>query len=127
LHDASGEVLPRFGSIDHEPEVPEHHRSKAWFRHSTRRRQLISLIITDQGEKVAGRILSAMKRGVTGLPGQGMYTGSAHTVLICALTITEVQHLKALVNSEDPNAFMIVIPAQEILGKGFNPLQHLVS
>ena len=127
LHDASGEVLPRFGSIDHEPEVPDQHRSKAWFRHSTRRLQLMALIITDQGEKVAERILSTMKRGVTGLPGRGMYTGSAHTVLMCALTITEVQHLKALVNSEDPNAFMIVIPAQEILGKGFNPLQHLVS
>ena len=63
---------------------------KAWFRQSSRRRQLMALIITDKGQKVAERILQAMQRGVTGLPGKGMYTGSAHTVLLCALTVTEV-------------------------------------
>ena len=83
----------------------------------------MALIITDKGPEVAKSILQGMKRGVTGLPGKGMYTGSEHTVLLCALTVTEVQHLKALVNAEDPNAFVIVTPAQEVLGKGFNPLQ----
>ncbi len=83
----------------------------------------MALIITDKGQKVAERILQGMQRGVTGLPGKGMYTGSEHTVLLCALTVTEVQHLKALVNMEDPNAFVIVTPAQEVLGRGFNPLQ----
>jgi len=124
LHEASGEVLPRFGFTDHEHMVPEKRRWKAWFRQSSKRRQLMALIITDKGEKVAERILQAMQRGVTGLPGKGMYTGSAHSVLLCALTVTEVQHLKALVNMEDPNAFVIVTPAQEVLGRGFNPLQN---
>ena len=123
LHEASGEVLPRFGFAEHDQEAPEKRRWKAWFRQSSKRRQLMALIITDKGEKVAERILQAMQRGVTGLPGKGMYTGSQHTVLLCALTVTEVQHLKALVNLEDPNAFVIVTPVQEILGKGFNPLQ----
>jgi uncharacterized membrane protein len=123
LHEASGEVLPRFGVANQEPPVAEKRRWNAWFRQSSRRRQLMALIITDQGPRVAERILQAMQRGVTGLPGKGMYTGSEHTVLLCALTVTEVQHLKALVNQEDPNAFVIVTPAQEVLGKGFNPLQ----
>ena len=75
----------------------------------------MALIITDKGPEVAKSILQGMKRGVTGLPGKGMYTGSEHTVLLCALTVTEVQHLKALVNAEDPNAFVIVTPAKEHL------------
>jgi uncharacterized membrane protein len=123
LHEASGEVLPRFGIANQEPMTPEKRHWKAWFRQSSKRRQLMALIITDKGQKVAERILQGMQRGVTGLPGKGMYTGSEHTVLLCALTVTEVQHLKALVNMEDPNAFMIVTPAQEVLGRGFNPLQ----
>jgi len=43
-------------------------------------------------------------------------------VLMCALTVTEVHNLKNAVAKEDPQAFVIVSPAQEILGRGFNPL-----
>jgi uncharacterized membrane-anchored protein YitT (DUF2179 family) len=51
-----------------------------------------------------------------------MFTGKSHSVLLCALTVTEVGHLKALVSAQDPNAFVIVSPVQEILGRGFRPL-----
>ena len=40
-----------------------------------------------------------------------------------AVTITELAQLKALVRAEDPNAFVIVTPAQEVLGRGFKPLE----
>jgi uncharacterized membrane-anchored protein YitT (DUF2179 family) len=36
--------------------------------------------------------------------------------------VTEVAQLKSLVSTADPNAFVVVSPAQEILGKGFTPL-----
>jgi len=36
--------------------------------------------------------------------------------------VTEVHNLKFAVNREDPNAFVVVTAAQEILGRGFNPL-----
>jgi len=39
------------------------------------------------------------------------------------LTVTEVNYLKNLVRQEDSNAFVIVTPAQEILGRGFMPLK----
>jgi uncharacterized membrane-anchored protein YitT (DUF2179 family) len=64
-----------------------------------------------------------MQRGVTALAGTGMFTHKPHSVLMCALTITEVAHLRSLVSSADPNAFVVVSPAQEILGKGFSPLK----
>jgi uncharacterized membrane-anchored protein YitT (DUF2179 family) len=83
----------------------------------------MAMIITDQSRAVSEQILKEMRRGVTAMSGTGMYTGKPHSVLICALTVTEVNHLKTLVNEADPQAFVIVSPAQEVLGRGFVPLQ----
>lgn len=126
LHQATGEVLPRYG--DDHPVLMGHEKEtqgkgpRAWFRLSRRRRQLMALIITDQAQPVADMIMTEMHRGVTALEGTGMYTGKSHKVLMIALTVTEVNHLKKLVGDIDPNAFMVVSPAQEILGRGFVPL-----
>lgn len=68
------------------------------------------------------RILHEMKRGVTALPGTGMYTGQSHSVLMCVLTVTGVEQLKTLVSAEDPHAFVTITPAQEVLGSGFASL-----
>ena len=87
-----------------------------------RRRQLVALIITGQAEAVSKRIITDLSRGVTALTGKGMYTGQDRSVLICALTMTEVHNLKHAVVTEDPTAFVVVSSAQEILGRGFNPL-----
>ena len=122
LHAASGEVLPRFGGKVEEQRAAEEKGVRAWFRPSRRRQQFLVLVITDRAASVAERILKEMRRGVTSMPGIGMYTGKAHSVLMCALTTTEVPQLKALVAVEDPNAFVIVSPAQDVFGKGFMPL-----
>jgi uncharacterized membrane protein len=129
LHEATGEVFPRFfpsGSVDEGvgEEARLSNRWQAWFRPHGRRKQLMAIIITDKARAVADRILKDMLRGVTALTGKGMYTGEEHSVLMCALTVTEVGQLKALVNSEDPRAFVIVSPVQEILGRGFSPLEQ---
>jgi uncharacterized membrane protein len=127
LHEASGEVFPRF-VVDLEErrsatgqDFPG--RLSAWFRRGTRRRQLLALIITDKPETVGDNILQEMNRGVTQLQGRGMFTGSEHSILMSALTVTEIAHLKEIVGKSDPNAFVIVTPAQEIIGKGFFPLK----
>ncbi|MFN2226481.1 MAG: DUF2270 domain-containing protein [Anaerolineae bacterium] len=131
LQRASGEVLPRYGILnlpglsEQEPAVPRRlSRLRAWFRPSRRRQQLLALIITDRAQAVADRILCDMRRGVTALPGTGMYTREGHTVLLCALTVTEVARLKALVRDEDERAFVTLTPAQEVLGTGFAPLRE---
>jgi uncharacterized membrane protein len=124
---ATGEVLPRFGGESEEEHHTDQDRSKGvrgWVYPRHQRRQLMALIITDNAQAVSDRILSDLKRGVTALSGKGMYTGKEHPVLMCALTITEVHNLKTVVASEDPQAFVIVSPAQEILGLGFNPLEE---
>jgi uncharacterized membrane protein len=124
---ASGEVLPRFGPdtiaamFSSEGKTRELHPS---FAPHHRRKQLVALIITEKADEVSKRIMADLRRGVTALAGKGMYTGQDRSVLICALTVTEVHNLKIAVVKEDPTAFVVVSAAQEILGRGFNPLNE---
>ena len=124
---ATGEVLPRFGD-EAAPVLPgEDGKAKglrAFLAPRYRRRQLLALIITTKADAVSQRILAELGRGVTAMTGKGMYTGQERSVLMCALTVTEVHNLKTAVAKEDAQAFVIVSPAQEILGRGFNPLDE---
>lgn len=125
MNRATGEVLPRFGEEAVTTAFSERAKGKglhAFLAPPHRRKQLMAIIITAKAEAVSSRILSDLRRGVTALSGKGMYTGQERSVLICALTVTEVHNLKAVVNREDPTAFVVVSAAQEILGRGFNPL-----
>lgn len=128
LHQATGEVLPRYTAelrgiplVDSKgaPTQPE----RAWYRFGRKRQQLVALIVTQHGSQVGEQILKEMQRGVTALHGTGMFTSQERGVLLCALTATEVSHLKSIVYQADPKAFVIVTPAQEVLGKGFFPLE----
>ena len=122
---ASGEILPRFGedtitSMFSTNDRPA--KARPFFAPRHRRQQFVALIITGQANAVSQRIMTDLGRGVTALSGKGMYTGQDRSVLICALTVTEVHNLKHAVAKEDPTAFVVVSAAQEILGRGFNPL-----
>jgi uncharacterized membrane protein len=130
LQHSSGEVLPRFEgmSADILSSVAEAGkrsvRPKAWFRPaSKKRKQLLTFIVTDRPDQVSEAITRDMHRGATIVPSRGAFTGEEHSVLLVALTVTEVSQLKALVAVTDPNAFVIVSPAQNIFGKGFMPLE----
>jgi uncharacterized membrane protein len=130
MQESAGEVLPRYGGLagtfsEGIAGLGKQKTSvRAWFRPSRRRQQLLTVIITDQAQRVSDRILKEMNRGVTAMAGKGMYTGQAHSVLMCALAVTEVAQLKALVKAEDPKAFVIVSPAQEVFGRGFSSLEE---
>jgi uncharacterized membrane-anchored protein YitT (DUF2179 family) len=51
-----------------------------------------------------------------------MYTQREREVLMVAVTVTEMQHLKSVVKAVDPRAFMIITPAQDVIGQGFQTL-----
>lgn len=122
---ATGEVLPRFGEETISAMFSAQGKGlRAFFAPRHQRQQLMALIITDKPEAVSNRILIDLKRGMTALSGKGMYTGKEHSVLLCALTVTEVPNLKSAVVKEDPDAFVVVSPAQEVLGRGFSPLEE---
>ncbi len=58
------------------------------------------------------------------MPGEGIYSHQERADLLIALAETEVAHLKFIVRSQDPEAFVAVLPAQEVLGGGFQPLKE---
>ncbi len=132
LQQATGEVLPRYehsgvaqtlSAIFAGEETGHADQKRAWYRTGRKRAQFVALVVgSRQSEQLGKIILSELHRGVTRLEGTGLYTGQPHPVLMTALTITEVNHLKAIVCDIDPDAFVIVMPAQEVLGRGFQPL-----
>ncbi len=78
-----------------------------------------AMIITDQGDRIAEKIMNDIRRGVTVISGRGAYTKGNKEVLLCVVAITELVRIKRLVSSIDPEAFVIVNDAKEVLGKGF--------
>jgi len=127
LRHSSGEVYPRFGIPEGFFDTGDSERALEdgipWYRLTRRRQQILTFIITDQPQKVSDYILEKMRRGATIVSGKGAFTGEKHSVLMCALTVTEIPHLKALVSEVDANAFVVVIPAKSVFGKGFMPLE----
>ncbi|HAA63915.1 MAG TPA: hypothetical protein DCE04_01440, partial [Thermoanaerobacter sp.] len=53
------------------------------------------------------------------LKGRGGYSKKDKNVLLCVVTRREVTTLRSLVKRIDPNAFMILSTAHEVLGEGF--------
>lgn len=129
LTEATGEVLEqprvfeglRFGRIFRQ--APERGAGKGvWQRPSARREEFMTMIITEKGPAVAEKVMQELSRGVTALHGEGMYTQKPREILMCALTETEIDDLKRAVNAIDPQGFVVVLPASEIAGRGFQPL-----
>lgn len=78
-----------------------------------------AFIITDRYEIVAKRILEDLDRGVTGLYAKGMYSGKEKCMLYCVVSQKEIVEVKEIVAKVDPDAFVIVSDAREVLGEGF--------
>jgi uncharacterized membrane-anchored protein YitT (DUF2179 family) len=76
-------------------------------------------IISEHSEAVAEAILQKLGRGATYMEGEGAYTHERRKVLFCVVKLTQMAHLKDLVVQIDPDAFMIVQDAREVLGRGF--------
>ena len=79
----------------------------------------VALIISDHYEEVAKAIGDHLHRGVTFLHGQGYYSGREKQVMLSAVKRKQVAQLKELVNDIDPEAFIILQDAQQVLGDGF--------
>ncbi|GEB35268.1 MULTISPECIES: YitT family protein [Brevibacillus] len=79
----------------------------------------VAYIISNETDSLRETILYDLDRGVTLLDGSGGYTGDARKVLMAVVSQSEVSKLKIMVRSVDPDAFIILCPANEVLGEGF--------
>jgi len=83
-----------------------------------------AFIISNYPDRVSAAILHELDRGLTKLQGFGGYTGDERPVLLAVVGQNEVVRLKLLVRQEDPNAFVIITNAAEVLGEGFHDDRH---
>ena len=80
----------------------------------------VALIVSKEYEKIAIDIVGhKLGRGATYLYAQGSYHQNDTKVVLTAVKKQQVAELKGLVTDIDPNAFIIVIEAHQVLGDGF--------
>lgn len=79
------------------------------------------MIFSEKPQEIAERLLK-QKRGVTLLKGEGAYSGEERHVVCIAVHKNEYVKVKRIVKETDPNAFVIITGASEVLGKGFQKL-----
>jgi uncharacterized membrane-anchored protein YitT (DUF2179 family) len=80
-----------------------------------------ALIVTAKPDDITAALLHDLGRGVTVLEGYGGYTGDSRAVLLCVVGRAEISFLKNIVGNADPQAFVVVGEANEVLGEGFRP------
>ena len=78
----------------------------------------MAYIISEQYEAITAKLLE-LDRGVTLLEGRGGFSGSPKNVILCAFSRAQIVSIKSIVKQADPDAFIIVCDAYEILGEGF--------
>ena len=79
----------------------------------------VALIVTQKYDAVAARIGSELGRGATLLHAEGCYTHQETKVVLTAVKRQQLADLKQLVVEIDPDAFIIVQEAHQVLGDGF--------
>lgn len=80
----------------------------------------VALIISKEYEAIAQAIGEKLDRGATFLHGEGSYTHKNTKVVLAAVKKQQLTELKELVMEIDPNAFVIVQEAHQVLGDGFS-------
>ena len=80
----------------------------------------VALIISDHHQAIAEEISRQLDRGATFLQGEGTYTHKQTKVVLTAVKKQQLAELKRLVVEIDPDAFIIVQEAHQVLGDGFS-------
>lgn len=79
----------------------------------------MAYIISDHYREIAQEILTALDRGVTGIEATGMYSNTDKKMLFCVVSKKEMVEVLDIVTRKDPQAFVIVSDAREVMGEGF--------
>ncbi len=79
-----------------------------------------AMIITKEYDKMPAAIDAKLGRGCTYLYSQGSYSKQDSKVILVAIYPKQIAELKDLVMDIDPNAFVILQDAHQVLGDGFS-------
>lgn len=80
----------------------------------------VALIVSKEYETIAQDIGIKLDRGATFLHGEGSYSHADTKVVLAVVKKQQVTELKELVMERDPDAFVIIQEAHQVLGDGFS-------
>ena len=79
----------------------------------------VAIIISDKHEEITDWIIHKLVRGVTYLRGEGAYSHTEKSVILTVVKSHQLAELKQKVVDVDPDAFVILQEAHQVLGDGF--------
>ncbi len=86
----------------------------------------LAIIVTEFGDEVSQNIIESTKRGATRLYGKGAYTGQEKDVILCSCSNREITILRDATFGVDPDAFVIIADAGQVIGEGFNSIHEII-
>ena len=82
------------------------------------------MIVSQKGDEISREISSHIRRGATFLHAEGAYSHEKRKVLLCAARPQEVFRIHHIVRNTDPNAFIIISEASQVIGEGFKAIEE---
>ena len=76
-------------------------------------------IISSKNTIIVSRLLKDIETGVTYINGAGAYTESPKKIIMCVSKKQNLPKIQNVVRELDPDAFMIISSANEVLGQGY--------
>ncbi len=76
-------------------------------------------IISPKYKEIAKQIGENVNRGSTGIAAKGMYTNSDKMMILCVGSRNEAYKIQSIAKSIDKGAFIVIMNAREVIGKGF--------
>lgn len=87
----------------------------------------VLFIISDKSDEIRSKIINDLNRGGTLLKGEGLFSQHDRSIVFTVVNRRETVMLQDYINGIDPNAFVTVVNANEILGNGFKSLKEKVE
>ena len=78
------------------------------------------MIVSPKNDLIKHYISTKADRGVTEIPVTGGYSGENHTMLMTTVSRQEVPRLEKNIQKIDETAFIVVMPATQVMGRGFS-------
>ena len=75
------------------------------------------------GKEIKQALMDEIGRGVTMLDAKGGFSGQERPVVLCVVSAQELGRLKNIVHRMDPQAFVFISDAHEVLEEGFKPME----
>ncbi|MBI9069712.1 MAG: YitT family protein [Salinivirgaceae bacterium] len=85
------------------------------------------LIVSDKPDEIRDKIINDINRGGTFIMGEGMFNNQPKKLIYTVVSRREMSLLEDFIQKTDPNAFLTVVDAKEILGNGFKSLNDKIT